>query len=66
MTFFLFQDRNKLMAVESPADGEDEEIPKISLQEMMDDLNLSDEEMTEADWKKILPLSPVIFDWRFI
>jgi len=44
----IYKDRSKVIPVESLVDA-DEDIPQISLQEMMDDLHLSDVEMSEVD-----------------
>ncbi len=55
-------DHSKLPPVESlsqadTADTDDQEVPQISLQEMLDDLVLDDEDMPEV-WRKI-------FLWKF-
>lgn len=40
----IYKDKKKMMAVEA-SDTDNEELPQISLQEMLDDLNLNDDPM---------------------
>jgi len=56
------------MPVTTTEQSEEEEIPKISLQEMMDDLQLSDEEMswTQLFVTHFVVLENKIYDTLFI